>query len=146
MDQNALVNDQILSGEQLFESLLSDGFDIRVAFWARSAEDGEWSLYLASPIVDEKGATAAYRVVNRSLRKIPSWIDPFEIKVVGLKDSLTDAAFEVWKPNIPKSQLAATTPIFSGSICQINGSSAFSRLGIDRVLIYSPPRLPVNTN
>jgi hypothetical protein len=38
----------------------------------------------------DKGAAATYRLVHGILRKRP---DPFEIRLIGLNDSLTGAAF-----------------------------------------------------
>ena len=92
MDQDPVVTEQTESGKRLIEALAAAGFDVRVAFWAKPTEDGKWFLYLASPFVDEKGATVAYRHVFDVLRKTPDvWIDPLEVKVVRLNDSLTAA-------------------------------------------------------
>ena len=49
VDQDAGVREQFDSGERLREALVADGFDIRVAFWAKPTDDGKWFLYLASP-------------------------------------------------------------------------------------------------
>src|SRR5436305_489083 len=111
MDQDTLANEQTVSGERVIEALRPAGFAVRVAFWAKPTEEGKWFLYIASPLVDEKGPTAAYRQVFDVLRKTPGLrIDPFEIRVLGLNDSLTEAALTVIKPRIPNSPFAVPDP------------------------------------
>jgi len=140
MDQATLVNEQIDDGRQLYDALAADGFDIRLAFWGRSIEDGKWYLPLASPAVDENGPTVVFRRVNNTLRKTSIfWIDPFEIKVVGMRDSLTEAALAVWEPMVPDSPFAVSNPKRYGSMSRVEGSAKFERLGIDSAYIY-PPR------
>ena len=64
MDQDTVVSEQTESGKRLIEVLVANGFDVRIAFWAKPTDEGKWFLYLASPIVDEKGPAAAYRFVH----------------------------------------------------------------------------------
>ncbi len=111
MDQDTVVSEQTESGERLIEALNQDGIDVRVAFWAKPTEEGKWYLYLAFPTVDDKGPAVAYRLVHGVLRKRPDlWIDPLDIKVVGLNDSLTEAALAAIKPTVPASPYAARNP------------------------------------
>ncbi len=111
MDKDTLLSEQIESGERLIEALAKDGFDVGVAFWAKPEEDGKWYLYLASSTVDDKGPAPAYHFVLGTLRKMPEvWIDPFEIKVLGLTDSLAQAACAMIKPSLPDSPYAAHHP------------------------------------
>jgi len=99
MDQDTMVSQQTDRGKRLIESLATDGFDVRIAFWAKPTDEGKWFLYLASTLVDCKGPAVAYRLVHDILRKTPDlWIDPFEIRVVGLNDSLTEAALVATRP------------------------------------------------
>lgn len=140
MDQAILVNEKIDDGKQLYDALASDGFDVRLAFWGRSIEDEKWYLHFASPVVDENGPTVVFRRVNDTLRRMPDlWIDPFDIKVVGMRDSLAEAALAVWEPRIPDSPFAVPNPRRYGRMCRVEGSAEFERLGIDNVCIY-PPR------
>src|SRR6266436_631047 len=107
MDQGAVVSEQTESGKRLIEALASAGFDVRVAFWAKPTDDGKWFLYLASPAVDEKGPATAYRFVFDVQRQIPDlWIDPLEVKVIGLNDSLAQAALAVLKSTVLDSPFA----------------------------------------
>ena len=108
MDQETMVSEQTESGKRLIEALGAAGFEVRAAFWAKPTEEGKWYLYLVSPFVDDKGPAAAYRFVNGVLRKASDiWIDPFDVKVVGLNDSLAEAVLEVTKPNVPESPFGA---------------------------------------
>jgi hypothetical protein len=99
MDKDALVTEQAASGDQLIRALAADGFETRVAFWAKPTDEGKWFLYLASPTVDDQGPTAAYHLVHRAIRQMPDlWVEPLEVRVLRINDSLTEAALEVIKP------------------------------------------------
>jgi len=54
--------------KQLIQAPMADGFDVRLAFWTKPTDEGKWFLYLASPVVDEKGPAAAYRLVRDVMR------------------------------------------------------------------------------
>ncbi|CAN5286694.1 hypothetical protein BH10PLA2_BH10PLA2_34320 [soil metagenome] len=100
MDPETVVSDQTESGKALIDALTNAGFEVRIAFWAKPTEAGKWYLYLVSPFVDEKGPAVAYRTVLELLRQLPElWIDPMEIKLVGLNDSLATAALGVVMSN-----------------------------------------------
>jgi len=55
------------------------------AFWLKASEDGKWSFYLVSPVVDAAGLAKAYRLLHPLVRARPRpfWIDPLEIKLTG---------------------------------------------------------------
>ena len=92
MDQNALVSERTEAGKRLAETLSAKGYAVGAAFWAKPTEEGKWYLYLASKIVDEKGPGEGYRLVNSVMRANPDpWIEPFDVRVLGLDDSLTEA-------------------------------------------------------
>jgi hypothetical protein len=111
MDKDAVVSEQTERGKRFIEELATNGFDVQIAFWAKPTEEGKWFLYLASPMVDDNGSAAAYRLVNDILRKTPDvWIDPFEIRVIGLNDSLTEAALAVTTPKVPAGPYAVRNP------------------------------------
>lgn len=138
MDQDPMVNDQIQCGWRLIEALTKSGFEVQVAFWAKPTADGKWFLYLASPFVDEKGPGEAYRHVLGVVRNAPELgVDRSEVKVLGLKDSLTQAALAVIKLRIPDSQFAAPSPKPYPGMIRFGGS-ALSWLDIDGAVIYPP--------
>jgi hypothetical protein len=140
MDQDAVVSDQTESGKRLIEALAAAEFDVRVAFWAKPTDEGKWYLYLASPIVDDQGPTEAYRFVHRILRKTPDvWIDPFEIKVIGMNDSLSEAALEVMKPRVPDSPFAIRNPRPYPGMTRLGGAT-LGGVSIDGAYIYPLPQ------
>ena len=75
MDQDTVVSEQTESGKRLIQTLAAAGFEVRVAFWAKPTDEGKWYLYLASPVVDEKGPFAAYRLVHDVLRTTAGRVD-----------------------------------------------------------------------
>ncbi len=141
MDKDTLVSEQTQAGERLISALVGEGLEIRVAFWAKPTDEGKWLLYLASPIVDDKGPTAAYRVVHGVLRKTPDlWIDPFDIRVVGLKDSLTEAALAVIEPKGQQSLYAVRNAKPYPGITWFRGDT-LGGVSVDGAYIYPPSQL-----
>jgi hypothetical protein len=138
MDQGAVVSEQTEGGMRLIEELSASGFDVRFAFWAKPTDEGKWFLYLVSPMVDDQGPAAAYRLVLGTLRTKPDlWIDPFEIRVIGLNDSLADAARAATKPKIPNGPFVGQNPRPHSGMTRFNGST-FGGLSIDGAYIYPP--------
>jgi hypothetical protein len=99
MDTAPLVEDEIADGRKLIEQLVSDGFDVTVAFWIRFQfeEDGPW-FYIVSKIVDQEGLHPAYRAIHQALHRIPAPWGPWtsvtamgELKLVGVNDPLAKA-------------------------------------------------------
>lgn len=139
MDQNSVVNGQTECGNRLIAALAAAGFDVQVAFWAKPTDEGKWFLYLSTPIVDEQGPAAAYRLVHRILRQTPDlWIEPLAIRVVGLNDSLAKAASELAQPTVPESPLAVRNPKPYPGMTQLDGST-LGGVSIDGAYIYPPP-------
>jgi hypothetical protein len=140
MDQGSMVSEQTESGKRLIDALAADGFDVRVAFWAKLTDEGKWYLYLASPLVDEKGPLAAYRLIDGILRKTPDlWIDSLEIRVVGLNDSLTEGALAAIKPNVPNSPYAVRNPRQYPGMTRVGGST-LGGVSIEGAYIYPPSK------
>jgi hypothetical protein len=140
MDQDSLVNEQIEGGRQLVAALTAAGFEVRVAFWAKPTEDGKWFLYMASPFVDDKGPRTAYRFVHDILRQEPDlWIDPLEVRVVGLNDSLTEAALAVLTPETPNSPFAVRNRRPHPGMTRFGGTT-LGGVSIDGAYIYTPPQ------
>jgi hypothetical protein len=70
MDTVTLVEAQIEDGQRLLDRLVEEGLVVRAACWVKPVEEDRWSLYIATPVVDEKGAAPAYRQVYRVLRSL----------------------------------------------------------------------------
>lgn len=138
MDKDALVTEQTDSGEQLIKALAADGFETRMAFWAKPTDEGKWFLYLASTMVDDNGLAAAYRLVHRTMRRMPDlWIEPLEVRLLGMNDSLTEAALDVIKPKISASPYAIRKPKPYPGMTLFRGDT-LGGLGIDGAYIYPP--------
>jgi hypothetical protein len=83
MDPTVLVENQIEDGGRLVAQLAEDGFEVAVAFWVKSAEEGLWHLYIASPLVSADAVGESYRKVYASLSRVPdAWVSLSEIKLV----------------------------------------------------------------
>ena len=79
----ALVGHQIDDGLRLKEELVADGGSVTLAFWAKSAEDGQWFLYIATDSLERDGPAAAYRAVYDTVRKLGNIrVGMSEIKLV----------------------------------------------------------------
>ncbi|MBI1903162.1 MAG: hypothetical protein HYS13_18840 [Planctomycetia bacterium] len=138
MDQDTVVTEQTESGKQLIAALNAEGFEVRVAFWAKPTDEGKWFLYLASPIVDAEGPAAAYRRVHRVLKKTPGlWIDPLEVRVVGLNDSLAEAVLEKTRPTVPASPYAVQNATPFRGMTNL-GEATLGGISIDGARIYPP--------
>jgi hypothetical protein len=138
MDKEPFVTEQLEHGEQLISELTKDGFETRAAFWAKPTDEGKWFLYLASPMVDEKGPRDAYRLVHRTLKRMPNlWIEPLEIRVLGMNDSLTEAALAAIKPKVPTDPYAIQNPKPYRGMTWYRGET-FGGLSIDGAYIYPP--------
>ncbi len=139
MDQVSVVKDQIEGGKRLIEALEAAGCEVRIAFWAKPTESDNWYFYLALPLVDEKGSTQGYGIVNEILRKDSNIeIDPFEVKMLGIKDSIAQAALAVIKPQAPDSPFAARNPMRHSGLTRFGGAR-LGGLDIEGgALIYSP--------
>ncbi len=136
MDQETVVSEQTESGRRLMEKLPEEGFEVRVAFWAKRTDEETWYLYLASPFVDEHGPTVAYRRVFDVMRQMSDlWIEPLEVRVIGINDSLTEAVLAVMKPKVPDGKFAVRHPKPYPGMTRL-GNSALSRLDIVGAYVY----------
>ncbi len=90
MDTDALVENQIDSGQALLTQLAEVGIDVSAACWVRPAEDDRWTLYLSTPLVDQKGPIAAYSEVLRVLRSLEgATLTASDISLVGENHPIT---------------------------------------------------------
>ncbi len=138
MDQNAVVSEQTESGRRLVDALDEAGFDVRVAFWAKPSEEEKWYLYIASPSVDEEGPAAAYRLALEILRqRADVWIDPMELKMIGLKDTMARASLDHVTPKSPPSPYAAQNPRPYPALTRFGGST-LGGVEVDGAYIYAP--------
>jgi hypothetical protein len=127
MDQLTLVANQITDGQRLAEKLAQNGFEVTAAGWIRTTEDGQWFLYLVSPVVDEKGPLGAYRRVNALLRQMPQpfSVHSLDVKLIGPTEPIAEGIQDMHR------RYPAKSPIHLGET-QLNGVS------IDGAYIYPP--------
>ena len=138
MDQGAMVNDQLDGGKQLIQELQHSGFDVSVAFWTKPSDEGKWFLYLASPTVDEKGAGAAYQHAYGLILAMPELgIEPLEVRLIGIADSMAVAAAAAIKPRTVQGPFAVPNPKPYRGITRFGGLS-LGGVNIDGAFIYPP--------
>lgn len=127
MDRGTLVDSQIEDGLRLAEELVRSDFRMTSIFWVKASEDGQWYLYVASPLVDAEKLTEAYRRVHEVLQQMPQpfWIGPFDIKLIGSKSPLAEAAQELQSRRY-------------GSIPVHRIGSKLGGLSIDGAYLYPP--------
>ncbi|MBP3959427.1 hypothetical protein J8F10_29640 [Gemmata sp. G18] len=84
MDTIALVDAQIDGGMSLLDRLREEGVAVDASCWVKAADEDRWSLYIATPLVDEKGPVAGYRTVNEVLRSMGlARVLDSQIKLIG---------------------------------------------------------------
>ena len=90
MDTITLVDELIDDGRRLIDRLVQENIPVVMASWVKPVEEDRWSLYIATPLLDEKGATRAYREVYRVLRSLGNpWVTDSDISLVGQDDPIT---------------------------------------------------------
>jgi hypothetical protein len=83
MAAELLAASQIEDGKRIIDQLVRDGFEVTVAFWVKTGEEGLWRLYIASPLVDDQRPGKAAPAFYDSLSKIPdSSVQFSEIRLV----------------------------------------------------------------
>lgn len=92
MVKTSLVESDIAQGQQLIEALKSvrNHFNVQAAFWLNKPEVMEWRLYIATPLVDQRGPFSTYTDVQNILRTGPqkSTLSIQEISLVSPNDRL----------------------------------------------------------
>jgi hypothetical protein len=90
VDSDELVEFQIDAGQRLVVQLVRDGFEVKAAFWAKTAEEGIWFLYIATPLVEQRGSAEAYRLLQASLQRLEGIpLSLADVKVIGAENPVT---------------------------------------------------------
>ena len=129
MDHELLVDNQVEDGRFLITELAESRFDVSIAFWARTSEEGLWYFYIGTTTLRQKTLADAYRVVYGILREIPNTkISIANLKLVVAEDLIARSAIEV------RDRFAARVPThYQGK--------RLGSLAIEEAYIY--PRLGV---
>lgn len=92
MVKTSLVESDIESGRRLLDELknIDADFLVQAAFWFFRPEVLEWRLFIATPLVNQRGPASAYTDVQFALRSLPgpSWISIQDVSVVSPEDKL----------------------------------------------------------
>jgi len=90
MDTYTLVENRIDDGRKLINLLNQKGFALSAVCWVKTSEEGDWYLYIATPVVDQKGAADAYREVYGVLTSISGTsVSVSDVKLVGANNPIT---------------------------------------------------------
>jgi hypothetical protein len=96
MDTETLVENQIEDGQRLIDQLSRDEFEVLVAFWLKTSEDGTWQLYIASPSVDTCKRVEVYRKVYASLNRLEqSCVRPSDLSLISGTTQIAQAAIQI---------------------------------------------------
>src|SRR5262245_43079155 len=116
MDTVTLVRSQLDDGQRLLDLLGESGFVVRAACWVKPEDEDRWSLYIATPAVDETGGTLpAYRQILPVLQCVGSdWITSSNIKVVGDKHPIVQDVREVLQRFPHSMPIPSPRPLLGG--------------------------------
>jgi hypothetical protein len=100
MGKAALVEPDIDAGAALVKALDNANIDVTSAFWLLSSDGGDWSLYVASPLVDRLGPHAVYSKIRSALeRSMLRTIRLDDISAVSPKDRIVHLFHAVVRTN-----------------------------------------------
>lgn len=96
MDTELLVDNLTEEGQKVVTELIVAGFDVSIAFWVKTSEDGLWSLYIGSKSVEPSKIGDAYRTVYACLSKIPnSVVGISDVKLIQTSDPISADAIAI---------------------------------------------------
>jgi hypothetical protein len=135
MDTIALVENQIDAGQQLLDRLGEDGMVVRAACWLKPFDRDRWSLYIATPRVDEKGTLGAYRQLGPVMRPLEDgWLTGSDVTLVGEKHPLVKYARDILRRFPHKKPIRSPLPLFG----ELSVEEVYVYpLGKEKVPIYS---------
>ena len=113
-----LVENQIDNGQQLLDRLAEAGVAVRAASWMKRPDQDRWTLYIATPNVDEKGQLDAYRQLRPVLRSLgDEWVTSSDVNLVGENDPLVKDVLDLLRryphkaPIVPPRTLMGRIPV-----------------------------------
>lgn len=129
MDPESLVEQMVDDGRRLLNDLHRDHFPVAVAFWAKSALDDKWRLYVASKLVDEAGLGDASRKARAAQDGMPRrWTYSLDVRFLGAETPAARAALAI-RDRQP------------GGICTPYRGYLLGDLAVDGAIIY--PSVPI---
>lgn len=131
MDTIALVEDQIDDGRKLLDGLARDGLPVLAGAWVKPAKEDRWSLYVETPLVEEKGAVGAYREVYRVLRSLGTlWLTDSDVTLIGGGHPVAGELAELLHRYPGRLPTRIRPPTLGG-------------VSIEEAYLYPPPRPPL---
>jgi hypothetical protein len=121
MDAVTLVENQIEDGQWLIDQFDKEGIVVRAACWVKPVDEDRWSLYIATPSMEEKGPLAAYGQIIPALQSLgDDWITGSDVMLVGEKHPLVRDALDILR-RFPHSDsvpaILAWRNFRRGSVC-----------------------------
>jgi hypothetical protein len=126
MDTELLVDNRVEDGRKLLAELAAQGFDVAIAFWVRTSEEGLWFLYIASSRIGRVSIADAYRSVYAALRPMKdASLSVSEIKLIAPDNPIAVDALAI------RQRFSARMP------SRYNGKR-LGQLAIEEAYIYPP--------
>lgn len=123
MDQESLVVEETDAGAELVRRL-DKYVPVKVAYWVKLSEEGQWYLYIASEQINDQNLDMHYGEVLRLADEMASaYLDPFRVKLIPTSDPLAQAALDVHRR-------------YPGPMATRFGGKDFGGLAVDGVYIY----------
>jgi hypothetical protein len=97
MDTVPLVENQLEGGRVLLDRLAQEGVIVRAACWVKPVDEDRWSLYIATPSLDEKGPLGAYAQIIKLLGDLRyDWTTSSnDVSLVSAKHPLVEDALDL---------------------------------------------------
>jgi hypothetical protein len=123
MGQEPLVVEETDAGGELIRRL-DKHVPVKVAFWVKLSEEGQWYLYIASDQINDHNVDVAYGKVLQLADEMGSvYLDPFRVKLIPTDDPLAQAAVDVHRR-------------YPRPIATRLGAKDFGGTAVDGVFIY----------
>jgi hypothetical protein len=115
MDTVTLVGHQIDDGWKLLDRLRQEQVPVVAAGWVKPVEEDRWSLYIATPLVDQEGPTKAYRKVYGCLRALGNlWVGDSDVKLVGENHPVTKDLVDLMRKYPGRMPTRSRRPMLGG--------------------------------
>jgi hypothetical protein len=133
MAQELLVENRIEDGEKVLTEFIKSGFDVAVAFWVLTAEEGLWFLYISSNAVNARKVGDAYGTLVLCLTKMPdAAVSLSHVKLVHPSEPIAREAIAVRDRELARLHHARVPVRFYGK--------RLGELAIEEAFIY-PARI-----
>jgi hypothetical protein len=131
MDTVTLVENRIEEGQRLLDLLEKEGVAVRAACWVKPFERDRWSLYIATPSVDEKGMLGAYLQLVTVLGLMgDGWLTTSDIALVGERHPIVQDALDILRRFPHRKPIPSPRTLVGG-------------ISVEEIYVYSPGKVEV---